>query len=730
MDRHSNDERIRVLEEAFSRNVFERASSMSAKLAKSSCELGAQNEFIKFPFDSVLLESKVYRRVCESTWIREVSTALKDSNGSNTSGPISIMPVSSNSAIASEGDCASLSKGSSVQEPSDVQNLTTPEFPEDTYSSPGPPTLELSATDSSEQTGESSTTNPTTKSTLATTLSSIDRASAGRLIGRNGEDNPEHSSPTYVVSVVIEDIGTDYMELTVHEPSDHYSKTQETIHHIRDRVLLAGGVDPGSYCGVCVSSTIETRGQSELHRFPLTPEFLAYAVDKVRDGFYESFEILARFASPSQSGGTELSSTCSIASGPATKSITKSELLRPVDLLRKLISKRGKPRHSDIPSEAIAPFIESSEPEYRVKGGFSDVYKVKIHPTYLDWPADQDDQAKSFALKCFRRSDSAATMFRKELQALKAISSPGHPHLIELFGTYHWRGFDHLLFPWADGNLQDFWKSHPSPLSSEKQLQLDYSPTRRMLDQCLGLAEALDQIHLSLNPGRDATAEEAGTLVNNGRHGDIKPQNILWFREGLEERHVFKIADFGLAEVHTPMIDRIGPDIRGYTPTYGAPEFEHRSKGQRIDSSCDVWSFGCVLSEVATWMALGQEGLAAYRRSRYGRPPESLPITQNCALTSLRYKHARHGKFYEAEDGNVAISQPVLRQLKMLRQSIPGLLDPHLPEGLGPELDQFMDTTESCLAINGRERPSAAKVASMLQATPLAMSLSRSPEVS
>ena len=122
MDRHSKDERKTVLEEISSRNVLEKASSMSAKLTKSSNELDLKNESIKFTFDSVSLESEIHRRVCESSWSREVSTALKDGDDSNGSSPNSIMAVSSNSAIASEGDCASSSGdfGISGQEHSDI----------------------------------------------------------------------------------------------------------------------------------------------------------------------------------------------------------------------------------------------------------------------------------------------------------------------------------------------------------------------------------------------------------------------------------------------------------------------------------------------------------------------------------------------------------------------------------------------------------------------------------
>lgn len=107
MNRYSNGERTTILEKASSRDVFEKASSTSPKLTKSSSELERKKEFPKFSFDSVLLGSKVYRRTCESSWIQEMSTQIKHGDESNISGPTSINSVSAKGANASDGDCGS-----------------------------------------------------------------------------------------------------------------------------------------------------------------------------------------------------------------------------------------------------------------------------------------------------------------------------------------------------------------------------------------------------------------------------------------------------------------------------------------------------------------------------------------------------------------------------------------------------------------------------------------------
>lgn len=109
IDRYSNYERATALERAPSRKLLKEASSASANLTISSYQLEGKDESVKFSFDSVLLGSKVYRRTCGPSLIREVSSQIKNEGGANLGGPISTRSVSSISAIASEGDRASSS---------------------------------------------------------------------------------------------------------------------------------------------------------------------------------------------------------------------------------------------------------------------------------------------------------------------------------------------------------------------------------------------------------------------------------------------------------------------------------------------------------------------------------------------------------------------------------------------------------------------------------------------
>ncbi|KAJ3336298.1 hypothetical protein HDU91_001830, partial [Kappamyces sp. JEL0680] len=74
-------------------------------------------------------------------------------------------------------------------------------------------------------------------------------------------------------------------------------------------------------------------------------------------------------------------------------------------------------------------------------------------------------------------------------------------------------------------------------------------------------------------------------------HRDLKPQNLL-----INKKMELKLADFGLARA-------VGIPVRGYshevvTMWYRSPDVLMGSKN--YNSSIDIWSIGCIMSEMAT----------------------------------------------------------------------------------------------------------------------------------
>ena len=163
-------------------------------------------------------------------------------------------------------------------------------------------------------------------------------------------------------------------------------------------------------------------------------------------------------------------------------------------------------------------------------------------------------------------------------------------------------------------------------------------PTQKAMvfGQCIGLAGALAFLHhdLFLN---DCSSEQLQCY-----HLDLKPQNILLFeRDESHDRHgnyIWKISDFGISKVkhckrrasnesssHNVSFlemmfrpkkpnDSSGVDNSRYGGTYAAPEA--RQESDKVTRKSDVWSLGCLITLVLTFLDSGTKGIADFGNSR------------------------------------------------------------------------------------------------------------------
>lgn len=209
--------------------------------------------------------------------------------------------------------------------------------------------------------------------------------------------------------------------------------------------------------------------------------------------------------------------------------------------------------------------------------------------------------------------------FRNEVQNLKRFSTRDYLNLIKLLATYEWRHQYYLVFPWADGNLLDFWERHPEPLAPRRDINI----VLWFSEQCLGLVEGMKMIHTWDKPdvGGQHDPFSFETHQTHGVHGDLKPENILWFKqyEHKTEKYSssmghFKISDFGLTHFHgKTSVGHIDAKETGFSPTYRAPE---RDVKREVTQSYDVWSLACVLLEFASWYLGGFEEVKAFGQNR------------------------------------------------------------------------------------------------------------------
>lgn len=203
-----------------------------------------------------------------------------------------------------------------------------------------------------------------------------------------------------------------------------------------------------------------------------------------------------------------------------------------------------------------------------------------------------------------------AANFNKERAALLKFSreNSGHKHLIKLLLSYQIKDSLYMIFPWAHGNLAEFWKRYPSKPFGKDSFWL--------IQQCFGLSDGLSKVHGYSQHLHGYGHEESMpdmNAANRGRHGDIKPENILFFREPESDRGHFVVSDFTLMRFHSDdTINKTAANMVGFSTAYCPPEVQHGSK-TFVDQKYDIWTLGCVYLEFITWYLLGYDAI----RGRY-----------------------------------------------------------------------------------------------------------------
>lgn len=217
------------------------------------------------------------------------------------------------------------------------------------------------------------------------------------------------------------------------------------------------------------------------------------------------------------------------------------------------------------------------------------------------------------------------------------------------------------MFEWADGgNLHDLWNSMKKP-------DLEPSLIKGALKQLSGLAAALRAAH-NLDSGASY------------RHGDLKPANILWFRDGTPLGKL-KIGDWGEAKSHNLHTElRPSKTTAEYgTRRYEAPEvvtgLTVHFPGQatrRRSRLYDVWAMGCITLEFIVWLLYGIKTLEQFNRSIQEKDSTTSPFYK--ILDGSRSKVAEvHGEVIRWMD--LMAQDPACRTIAGTSLAIGDLLD-------------------------------------------------------
>ncbi|WQF79307.1 Putative protein kinase [Colletotrichum destructivum] len=326
-----------------------------------------------------------------------------------------------------------------------------------------------------------------------------------------------------------------------------------------------------------------------------------------------------------------------------------------------------KLRFYNLRDRPTLPFLEYDQPQV---GGYGSVRKVRIHHTHyshkevckvLELPfvvgpnSDsvfqvQEGASRHFAVKELHSVTEAA--YREEIELFEKIGVRGPAqdprHLLQLQFSYLHGDHYFLVFPWADGNLREFWRENHSFKPGIRDHVLWF------FKQCKGLVGALHKIHhytsMSIPKAnikaRIDDLKQGKKLKDWGRHGDIKPENILWFQQYENMTDFLVISDFGLTRFNTTKSRSKVPQdaIAGYSGTYRPPELD---LGTSISPKYDIWSLGCVFLEFVSWFILGDTKTRGDFTDQRLRSEENTNLKEDKffvlgeASDSIRYREAK-----------------------------------------------------------------------------------------
>lgn len=270
-------------------------------------------------------------------------------------------------------------------------------------------------------------------------------------------------------------------------------------------------------------------------------------------------------------------------------------------------------KHENFPDQTIMPW--TSALKQKEEGGYSQVFAVEIHPDchrFREVLISLSIHGKDkFAIKKLTKEEDqdpkdVRLKFENEKRMLERFR--GHPHLVTLLMSWTLREEHYFLFPYAESDLEGYWKMENNWAAvNSPNADHRYESLCWISRQIYMMVEALEHIH---NLDKSLQVDK-----RFGRHGDLKPENVLWYRSTKDARGFFAIADLGLAACNSEHSrSGIPSNSVGRTPEYRSPECD--LDDGKISRSYDIWTLGCLLLEMACWILGGPTSRTKFRNER------------------------------------------------------------------------------------------------------------------
>lgn len=206
-------------------------------------------------------------------------------------------------------------------------------------------------------------------------------------------------------------------------------------------------------------------------------------------------------------------------------------------------------------------------------------------------------------------------LYEFEVDILKQFGNHTQHHLIFLLTSFTLHSDLCFLFPYADCDLQTYW------VDPKREPVRDSEYLKWISRQLRGLTSAVRLLHAGTE-AKDGTfkvMKSADGQKRYCRHGDIRPENILWFRSKDDKHGILVLADMGVS-VFNRTVSRSKQPRRyvAQIPGYHPPESV--TIGGEVDRTFDIWSLGCVYLEMMAWALGGRQYLYEFKEARIEEP--------------------------------------------------------------------------------------------------------------
>ena len=217
----------------------------------------------------------------------------------------------------------------------------------------------------------------------------------------------------------------------------------------------------------------------------------------------------------------------------------------------------------------------------------------------------QDLEAR-FALKISNFGKKSSRYFDRERDIQRALRKLAHAHIVTHLATWTQGGTHYIILPYAQCDLRQYMEHNT--FAQKDALWV--------LHQFRGMADAIRQIHDLSNKEEPTFNLTVGTSPGERTtawHHDIKPDNILFFKDSCSSYGIFGLTDWGSAKVNPYRTGSYNTRSPIGTLTYEPPD--HDSKGA-TSRPHDLWSLGCVFLELLVWAVFGWKHVQTFSDTR------------------------------------------------------------------------------------------------------------------